>query len=63
MPSLPFPAALARLRDLARQCRKSAWRMEPSPARTALERLALRWDLIAEAERRQAQRTSAANDA
>jgi hypothetical protein len=37
--------------------------MGPSPARSALERLALRWDVIAEAERLQAQRTSAANEA
>jgi hypothetical protein len=36
--------------------------MEPSPARSALERLALRWDMIAEAERRLAERTSAANE-
>ena len=63
MLSIPLPAALARLRDKARQCRKAAWRMEPSPARSALERLALRWDVIAEAERLQAERTSAANEA
>ena len=63
MLSLPLPAALARLRGLARQCRKSAWTMKPSPARSALERLALRWDVIAEAERRQAERLTAANDA
>jgi hypothetical protein len=61
--SIPLPAALARLREKARQCRRAAWKMEPSPARSALERLAARWDLIAEAERRQAERTSAANDA
>jgi len=63
VPSLPLPAALARLRDRARQCRKAAWKLEPSPTRSALERLALRWDVIAEAERRQAERTIAANDA
>jgi uncharacterized protein YciW len=61
---LPYPlaAALARLCDKARQCRRTAWKMEPSPARSALERLALRWDMIAEAERRLAERTSAANE-
>jgi hypothetical protein len=37
--------------------------MEPSVARSALERLALRWDVIAEAERMHAERTGAANDA
>jgi hypothetical protein len=63
VPSKPFPAALARLRELARQCRKAAWTMEPSVARTALERLALRWDVIAEAEQAQTERTSAANEA
>lgn len=61
--SLPIPAAISRLRDRARQCRRAAWKMEPSEARSALERLAARWDVIAEAERRQAERTSAANDA
>lgn len=60
---LPLHAALARLRDKARQCRKAAWKMEPSPARSGLERLAVRWDVIAEAERLQAERTSAANEA
>jgi hypothetical protein len=60
---LPLPAALARLREKARQCRRTAWTMEPSPARSALERLALRWDVIAEAERRHAERTTAANEA
>ena len=63
MLSIPLPAALARLRAKARQCRRSAWKMQPSPARSALERLALRWDLIVEAERLQAERTHAANDA
>lgn len=61
--SLPIPAAIARLRDKARQCRRAAWKMEPSEARSALERLALRWDVIAEAERRQAERTAPANEA
>jgi hypothetical protein len=37
--------------------------MQPSPARSALERLALRWDVIAEAERRAAEYTGAANEA
>jgi hypothetical protein len=37
--------------------------MQPSPARSALERMALRWDVIAEAEQRQVERTMAANDA
>ena len=60
---IPIAAALARLRDRARQCRRAAWKMEPSEARSALERVALRWDVIAEAERRQAERTTAANDA
>jgi hypothetical protein len=60
---MPLPAVLARLRDKARLCRKSAWKMEPSPARSALERLALRWDVIAEAERLEAERTTAANEA
>jgi hypothetical protein len=60
--SLPFSAALARLRDTARQCRRAAWKMEPSPARAALERLALRWEVIAEAERRRVERTRAANE-
>jgi hypothetical protein len=60
---MSLPAALARLREKARQCRKAAWKMEPSPARVALELLAARWDLIAEAERRHAERTDAANDA
>lgn len=63
MLSIPLPAALARLRAKARQCRKAAWTMEPSPARSALERLALRWDVIAEAERLEAERTTAANEA
>jgi len=63
VPTLPLPAALARLRENARQCRRAAWKMEPSPARVALELLAARWDLMAEAERRQAERTNAANDA
>ena len=63
MPSISIAAALARLREKARQCRKAAWMMEPSEARSALERLALRWDVIAEAERRQAERTTAANEA
>ncbi len=64
-PALPIPiaSALARLRDRARQCRRAAWKMEPSPARAALERMALRWDVIAEAERRQVERATAANDA
>jgi len=60
---LSLSAALARLRGKARQCRKAAWKMEPSPARSALERMALRWDMIAEIERLQAARTTAANDA
>jgi hypothetical protein len=59
---VPLPAAIARLREKARQCRKAAWTMEPSPARSAIERLALRWEMIAEAERRQAELSSAAND-
>lgn len=63
MLSIPIPAVLARLRDRARQCRKAAWKMQPSPARSALERMALRWDVIAETERLQAARTTAANDA
>ncbi|HTK35610.1 MAG TPA: hypothetical protein VL358_10050 [Caulobacteraceae bacterium] len=63
MPSFPIAAALARLRERARQCRKAAWTMEPSPARSALERMALRWDVIAEAERLQAERVAAANEA
>ena len=63
MPSIPFSAALARLREKARQCRRAARTMEPSPARSALERLALRWDAIAEAERLQAERPTAANEA
>ena len=63
MLTFPLPTVLARLRERARQCRKAAWTMEPSPARSALERMALRWDLIAEAERLQAERTGAANDA
>ena len=63
MLSIPIPAALARLRERARLCRKAAWTMQPSPARSALERLALRWDVIAEAERLQAERASAANEA
>ena len=60
--SIPLPAAIARLRDKARQCRRAAFKMEPSPARSSLERLAARWDVIAEAERRQAERTTAANE-
>jgi hypothetical protein len=61
---LPHPVAVAltRLRDRAQQCRRAAWTMERSQARSALERLALRWDMIAEAERRQAERVMAAND-
>jgi len=59
----PLPAAIARLRQKARECRRAAWTMQASPARSALERLALRWDAIAEAERRQAELTSAANEA
>lgn len=62
VPKVLLPAALARLRDKARQCRKAAWTMKPSPARSALERVALRWEVIAEAERRQVERTTAAND-
>jgi hypothetical protein len=63
VPPFPLPAALARLRDRARQARKAAWKMNPSPARSALERLAARWEVIAEAERQDAARTTAANDA
>ena len=63
MLTYPLAAALARLRDRARQCRKAAWKMQPSEARSALERMALRWDVIAEAERLQAERTTAANEA
>ncbi|MGZ3273877.1 MAG: hypothetical protein ACXU82_19180 [Caulobacteraceae bacterium] len=62
MLSLPLPAAFARLRERARHCRKAAFKMQPSPARSAVERLALRWDVIAEAERRQAETMSAANE-
>jgi hypothetical protein len=61
--SLPLPFAISRPRDRARQCRRAAWKMEPSPARSALERMALRWDVIAESERLQAERISAANEA
>jgi hypothetical protein len=61
--SQPIAFAIARLRDRARQCRRAAWRMERSEARSAIERLAVRWDMIAEAERRQAERVMAANDA
>ena len=60
--SIPLPAAFALLRNKARQCRRAAFRMQPSPARSALERLAARWDVIADAERRQAERTMAANE-
>jgi hypothetical protein len=60
--SIPLPAALARLRERARLCRKAAWTMEPSLARSALERLALRWEVIAEVERRQLERATAANE-
>ena len=63
MLTFPLPAAFARFRDRARQCRKAAWTMEPSQARVVLERLALRWDVIAEAEQRQAESTASANDA
>lgn len=63
MPVFPIPAAIARLRDKARQCRRAAWTMEPSPARSALERLALRWDVIAEIERLNVERAGAANEA
>lgn len=62
MISLPIAAAIASLRDRARQCRRAAWNMEPSLARSALERLALRWEVVAEAERRQAERVMAANE-
>jgi hypothetical protein len=41
---------IARFRGEARRCRKVAFGMQPSVAKAALERLALRWDVIARAE-------------
>jgi hypothetical protein len=58
----PIAAAITRLRDRARQCRRAAWKMERSEARSVIERLALRWEVIAEAERLRAQRVMAANE-
>ena len=60
--SIPLAAAITRLRERARQCRRAAWKMQPSPASSALQRLAARWEVIAEAERRQAERMVAANE-
>lgn len=60
--SISIPAAIAQLRDRARRCRHAAFRMQPSEARTALERLAIRWDVIAETRRRHLELTTAANE-
>lgn len=53
-----FTAAITRLRDKARQCRRAAFKMEPSLGRTAMERLAARWDVIAEIEQRHLERAA-----
>jgi hypothetical protein len=45
-------AAVALLQQKARLCRRAASVMDPSPARTAVERIALCWEIMAEAERR-----------
>jgi hypothetical protein len=55
-----FP--IARLREQARRSRHAALAMEPSDARSAIERIAERWELMARVEARQAELTSAAND-
>ena len=52
-------AALARLRDNARRCRRAAFRMKPSVARSAIERIAVRWEIMAAAEARSASLTPA----
>lgn len=53
-----FTAAITRLRDRARLCRRAAFRMEPSLGRTAMERLAARWDVIAQCEQRRLERAA-----
>ncbi len=43
-------AEIARYRDQARRCRRLSLTMAPSAAKSAMERLARRWDVIARAE-------------
>jgi hypothetical protein len=47
-------SAIERLREKARRCRRLAFRMQPSFGRSHLERLAARWDVMAQAEQRNA---------
>jgi len=58
---IPFIAAAARLREKARRCRRLAFTMEPSVARSAMERIAAHWDVMAAAEAAPC-RESAANE-
>jgi len=52
-------AAVSRLRDKARICRRASFRMQPSLARSAMERIAARWEIMAAAEARLASETPA----
>ena len=49
----------ALFRQRARRCRLAAFKMQPSAARTALERAAIRWEIMADG----ASRRVLANDA
>jgi hypothetical protein len=62
VPPFRLPAAIALLRQNAGRSRLAASRMTPSPARAAVERIAARWEIMAEAEARFARRLAPAND-